>query len=119
MVTSNGRPVAGAAATFTVTKPNSAVVTGTAATSATGAAVYKLKIVRRDPTGVYQIGARASSGGTTATGSTSFMAARTLEQLLDPPARGGGRAAREGVRDGRRRSSRVNKAGTHRHLIAG
>jgi len=71
--TSGGSPVANAAVTFTVTKADGAVVTKTATTSGSGAVVYKMRIGPKDPTGAYQVRANGSSGGTTATATTSFM----------------------------------------------
>jgi hypothetical protein len=73
VVTSGGNPVANTTVTFTVTKSNGAVVTGTATTGANGAAVYKLRIGRKDPVGIYQVGAKENDGGTTVTATTSFM----------------------------------------------
>jgi hypothetical protein len=70
--TSGGSPVANTTVTFTVTKSDDAVVTKTATTSATGAAVFKLRIGPKDPVGVYQVRANGSYGGTTATATTSF-----------------------------------------------
>ena len=55
MVSSGGWPVANASVTITVTKSNGAVVTGTATTGNNGAAVYKLRLKRQDPIGVYQV----------------------------------------------------------------
>ena len=73
IVTSGGNPVANAMVTFTVTKSNGAVVIGTATTGATGAAVYKLRIGRKDPVGVYQVGAKEDNAGTSVTATTTFM----------------------------------------------
>jgi hypothetical protein len=73
VVTSGGKPVANAIVGFAVTKSNGAVVSGTATTGANGAAVYKLKLGRKDPTGVYKVGAQDSNGGTTVTATTSFV----------------------------------------------
>jgi hypothetical protein len=73
IVTSGGNPVANATVTFTVTKSNGAVVSGTATTGSTGAAVYRLRIGRRDPIGVYRVGAERNNGGTSVTATTSFM----------------------------------------------
>jgi hypothetical protein len=73
VVTSGGNPVANAIVGFAVTKSNGAVVSGTATTGANGAAVYKLKLGRKDPTGVYKVGAQDSNGGTTVTATTSFV----------------------------------------------
>jgi hypothetical protein len=60
-VTSGGNPVANASVTFNRAKSNGAVVTGTATTGSTGAAVYKLRIGRRDPAGVYRIALRRTT----------------------------------------------------------
>jgi uncharacterized protein YfaS (alpha-2-macroglobulin family) len=70
VVTSGGNPVTNVTVIFNVTKPNGAVLTGTATTGATGAAVYKLRLGRKDPVGVYRVDAKDSNG---VTATTSFM----------------------------------------------
>jgi hypothetical protein len=72
VASSAGSPVANAAVTFTVTKPNGAVSTRTATTSSDGAAVYKMRIGGKDAPGVYQVRADGSSGGTSAVATTTF-----------------------------------------------
>ena len=53
------------------TKPS--VVTQTAVTNTSGQAVYKLRLSKtKDPAGVYQVRASASSNGQTAVASASF-----------------------------------------------
>ena len=41
-------------------------------TGGTGAAVYKLRIGRKDPIGVYRVSAKVRNGGTSVTATTSF-----------------------------------------------
>jgi hypothetical protein len=71
-VSSGGSPIADADVTFTVTKSNGAVVTGTATTGTNGTAVYKLRLTRQDPVGIYQVGAVATKGALSTSGSTTF-----------------------------------------------
>ncbi|MGH8532196.1 MAG: NEW3 domain-containing protein [Gammaproteobacteria bacterium] len=60
-LSSGGSPIVNAPVTFTVSKSNGAVVTGTATTGSTGSAVYKLRLTKQDPVGSYQAGAAALS----------------------------------------------------------
>ena len=53
-VTSSGSPMANASVSFTITKANGAVVTGSALTGSNGTAVYKYRLKQRDPLGAYQ-----------------------------------------------------------------
>ncbi len=55
----NGSPVANARVTFTIMKQGGAKVTGTATTRTSGSAVFKYKLKRSDPRGVYQVRAGA------------------------------------------------------------
>jgi hypothetical protein len=71
-VSSGGSPVVNAAVTFTVTKPAGAGVTATATTGTNGTAVYKLRLTRQDPVGIYQVGAVATKGALSASGATTF-----------------------------------------------
>jgi M6 family metalloprotease-like protein len=70
--TSAGSPVAKAAVSFTVTKANGTVVTGTATTGTNGTAVYKLGLKKNDPAGADQVGAVATINGTSVRAATSF-----------------------------------------------
>jgi hypothetical protein len=72
-VRSGGSPVANAAVSFTVTKANGALVTATASTGTNGTAVYKLRLGRQDPTGLYQAGAVATKSGMSISATTNFM----------------------------------------------
>ena len=66
---SGGAPVANANVTFSVKKSNGAVVTATATTGSNGIAVYKLRLSRKDPVGIYEADAAAMS----ASSATNFM----------------------------------------------
>lgn len=54
-VGANGSPVSNASVTFTVTKPGGAKVTGTATTGTNGSAVFKYRLRKQDPAGIYQV----------------------------------------------------------------
>lgn len=71
-VNSGGSPVANASVSFTITKPNGAVVTATGTTGTDGTAVYKLRLRKQDPIGTYQAGAAATANGMSGSGATSF-----------------------------------------------
>jgi hypothetical protein len=73
IVTSGSTAVANASVTFTVTKPNGTVVTQTATTGSNGQAVYKLKVTQKDSIGTYQVRDVASSNGSSANASTTFL----------------------------------------------
>ena len=73
-VTGGGAPVAGAAVTFTMTKPGGAVVTQATTADASGRAVFSYRFEkRRDPTGTYVVSVVASSNGYVGNASTSFL----------------------------------------------
>jgi len=73
-IRAGGNPIAGAGVTFTMTKSNGAVTTGTATTNASGVAVFKYAFNRKkDPTGTYQVRAQTSSIGLSGSGTVSFM----------------------------------------------
>ena len=61
-VRSGGAPVANANVTFTVKKSTGAVVTATATTGSNGTAIYKLRLTKKDPVGIYEADAGALSG---------------------------------------------------------
>jgi hypothetical protein len=73
MVRADGGPVTNAKVTFTITKPNGAVTTGTATTGSDGKAVYKYRLKKNDPLGTYQVTAGVSLNGDSSTASTSFV----------------------------------------------
>jgi len=52
-VSFQGAPVSNAGVTFTITKANGGVITGTATTGTNGSAVYKYRLKKQDPTGTY------------------------------------------------------------------
>ena len=60
-VTANGAAVANAAVGFKVIKSNGAVVTGSTTTGSNGTAVYKLRLKRQDPVGIYEASATDTS----------------------------------------------------------
>ncbi len=65
---SGANPVAGVKVTFSVTKPNGAVVTKTATTGATGKATATYKLAVRDPVGTYKLTVSATYNSKTVTG---------------------------------------------------
>jgi uncharacterized protein YfaS (alpha-2-macroglobulin family) len=71
-VTAGGSPIANAPVSFTVTKPNGAVVTASGTTATDGAAVYNLRLRKQDPLGTYQAGAVATKNGTSGSAATTF-----------------------------------------------
>ncbi len=71
-VSSAGLPVPKAAVTFIITKANGSVVTATATTSTTGAAVYKLRLAKQDPVGIYNVHVTATKNGVSGSAATSF-----------------------------------------------
>ena len=68
-VRSGGAPVANTTVNFSVKKSNGAVVTATVTTGSNGIAVYKLRLSRKDPVGIYEADAAAMS----ASSATNFM----------------------------------------------
>jgi Gametolysin peptidase M11 len=72
-VRSGGSPVTNAAVSFSVTKANGVLVTASGTTGSNGTAVYKLRLGRQDPPGLYRAGAVATGSGMSASGTTSFM----------------------------------------------
>jgi hypothetical protein len=74
LVSANGSPVVGATVSFTMTKSNGAVVSGSGVTGSNGAATWKYSFSRKkDPTGTYRVVATTSVNGTTISGTTSFL----------------------------------------------
>lgn len=72
-VSAGSSPVSGASVTFTITKPNGAVVTASATTGANGSALFKLRLSKKDPAGLYQVTADANlNNAIFGTGGTSF-----------------------------------------------
>jgi hypothetical protein len=72
IVTANGSAVAGAAVTFTITEPTAVITTGMATTGSDGKAVYKFRLKKNDPLGIYQVRANASLTGVSGTAEGSF-----------------------------------------------
>jgi M6 family metalloprotease-like protein len=69
-----GAVIPGASITFTMTKPNSTVVTQSATTSSNGTAVFSYSFNKRqDPTGTYQLKAVGSSNGVAGQGTANFL----------------------------------------------
>jgi hypothetical protein len=71
--TYGGSPVANVTVSFTITKANGNVVTGSANTGKNGTAVYNLKISRNDPAGTYVAGATSTIKGNPHSASTDFI----------------------------------------------
>jgi hypothetical protein len=65
-------PVANANVAFTITKSSGAVVTGSATTGSNGTAVYKMRLKKQDPVGLYQAAAVATKDGQSGSGGTTF-----------------------------------------------
>lgn len=70
--TSGGSPVAKASVSFTITKANGAVVTGTATTGSNGVATYNLKLKRNDPAGTYVVSVATTIKGTPCNAKANF-----------------------------------------------
>lgn len=62
----------GASVTFTITKPDGSVVTGTASAGDNGFAVYSLRLRGKPSPGIYQLSAAAGLNGVSGSGATSF-----------------------------------------------
>jgi hypothetical protein len=74
IVTGGGAPVSGASVTFTMTKSNGSVVTGTATTGVDGSVVFSYRFSKkRDPVGTYGVAGVASLNGVSGNGATSFV----------------------------------------------
>ena len=69
---SGGSPVAGASVTFTITKASGAIIMANATTGSNGAAVYKLRLKKQDPVGMYQAGAVAKKDAMSGSAATQF-----------------------------------------------
>jgi gametolysin peptidase M11 len=70
--TSGGSPVANVSVSFTITKANGNVVTGSGKTGRNGIAVYNLKLMNNDPAGTYVAGAAATITGNPHKATTDF-----------------------------------------------
>jgi hypothetical protein len=68
-----GSPIAGASVSFTITKANGNVVTGSANTGTNGTAVYNLKLSKTDPAGTYLAAATTTIKGNPHNASTNFL----------------------------------------------
>ncbi|MEQ6292129.1 peptidase M11 [Vogesella sp. GCM10023246] len=70
----NSKPVTNASVAFSVTKPNGTVVSQSIITDSKGQAVYQMRLSKqKDPAGMYQVKGIASSSGSSASASTSFL----------------------------------------------
>jgi hypothetical protein len=72
IVQAMGAPVSLAPVTFTITKPNGAVITATVYTGTDGTAVFKYKFKRTDPVGTYLDVAASSLNGLSGSAITGF-----------------------------------------------
>jgi M6 family metalloprotease-like protein len=70
--TYGGTPLANVSVSFTITKPNGSVVTGSANTGKNGTAIYKLRLNRNAPAGTYIAGIAAAVKGNPRSASTDF-----------------------------------------------
>lgn len=71
-VTANGLPLAKASVSFTIVKPNGAKLVANGTTSSSGIAVYKLRLAKQDPIGLWRADAKASSNGVSSQSSATF-----------------------------------------------
>lgn len=71
-VTSNGAPMANVNVSFTLTKANGSVASGSAITGTNGTAVYKYRVKSRDPLGAYQARAVGTMNTVSGSATTSF-----------------------------------------------
>jgi len=71
-VSSAGSPIANATVNLTITKSNGSTLKPTLTTGANGTAVYKFRLGKKDPVGVYQVKADASANGISGSATTSF-----------------------------------------------
>jgi hypothetical protein len=71
--TYGGLPVANVSVSFTITKANGNVVTGSATTCSNGTAVYKLKLMKNDPAGAYGASAVTTIKGNPHSATTNFI----------------------------------------------
>jgi hypothetical protein len=71
-VTSNGAPMANVNVSFTITKANGSVASGSAITGANGTAVYKYRVKQKDPLGAYQARAVGTMSAVSGSATTSF-----------------------------------------------
>jgi hypothetical protein len=69
---SGTQAIAGAAVTVVVTKPQGVKTTMTGTTAADGSVTLRFWLSRKDPRGIYQVAATASSNGATGQATTSF-----------------------------------------------
>ncbi len=71
-VTSNGAPMANVNVSFTITKANGSLASGSAITGANGMAVYKYRLKSRDPLGAYQAKAVGTMSAVSGSATTTF-----------------------------------------------
>ena len=71
-MTTGGAPVAKAAVTFTIIKSDGSSVTARATTASNGIAVYKLRLSKQDPVGIYHANGNATASGKSAAAATTF-----------------------------------------------
>jgi hypothetical protein len=71
-VTSNGKPMASVNMSFTITKANGSVTSGSAITGTNGTAVYKYRVKQKDPLGAYQARAVGTMSTVSGSATTSF-----------------------------------------------
>jgi len=71
-MTTGGAPVAKAAVTFTIIKSDGSSVTARATTASNGIAVYKLRLSKQDPVGIYHADGNATASGKSAAAATTF-----------------------------------------------
>lgn len=68
-----GSPVANVSVNFTITKPNGAVVAGSATTKTNGTAVYSMRLRNSDPVGTYTVAVATTLEGIPSSAATTFI----------------------------------------------
>jgi hypothetical protein len=71
-VKSGSSPIAGASVTFTVTDSAGSAIVASATTGSDGTAVYKLRLKRQNPPGLYEVAAAAKKDALAGTADTTF-----------------------------------------------
>jgi hypothetical protein len=71
-VSAGGNPVGNAAVGFTIAKPNGTIVTASVITGSGGVAVYKLRLKKQDPSGLYKTQIVATVDSASVSAATQF-----------------------------------------------
>ncbi|MGR8981593.1 MAG: Ig-like domain-containing protein [Gammaproteobacteria bacterium] len=71
-VNSGGNPVSNASVSFKITEPNGAITNSSATTGSDGTAVYKLRLRKQDPSGIYKAETVATKDSMSGSAATQF-----------------------------------------------